>query len=352
MEYRQLGNSGVRVSKLCLGTMNFGSPTDEPEAHRIIDTAIDGGINFIDTADVYARGVSEEFTGRALVANGKRDDVVLATKAVANMGRGPNDHGASRYHLTRAVENSLRRMETDRIDLFYLHITDITTPIEETLDTLNTLVRQGKILYPAASNFAAWQVAKGLGISAREGWAPFACIQPMYNLVKRQAEVELLPMARSENLGVITYSPLGGGLLTGKYGPQRRPEQGRLVENEMYQTRYGADWVYAVAGRFTRFALERGYDPVSLAVAWVAGHPAVTAPIIGARNLEQLAGSLGALEIEMTPELYTEIAALSPEPPPATDRSEERTAFTYEAQLSDKAKDQKNQKDQSGPKRK
>ncbi|HDQ74166.1 MAG TPA: aldo/keto reductase [Chloroflexi bacterium] len=350
MEYKLFAHTGVRVSELCFGTLSFGGVADEATSAAMFHRCREVGINFFDCANVYQKGAAEEILGR-LIAD-CRDEVVITSKVYFPMGDDVNAWGASRRHVMKAVEDSLRRLKTDYIDVYFIHHFDADTPLEETLRALDDLVRQGKILYPAASNFAAWQVAKGLGISAREGWAPFACIQPMYNLVKRQAEVELLPMARSENLGVITYSPLGGGLLTGKYGPQRRPEQGRLVENEMYQTRYGADWVYAVAGRFTRFALERGYDPVSLAVAWVAGHPAVTAPIIGARNLEQLAGSLGALEIEMTPELYTEIAALSPEPPPATDRSEERTAFTYEAQLSDKAKDQKNQKDQSGPKRK
>jgi aryl-alcohol dehydrogenase-like predicted oxidoreductase len=235
-----------------------------------------------------------------------------------------NARGSSRRHIRRAVEASLKRLNTDYLDVYFLHQFDKNTPIEETLRGLDDLVREGKILYPAASNFAAWQVAKALGISAREGLARFECIQPMYNLVKRQAEVEILPMALSENVGVIPYSPLGGGLLTGKYGVGQRPDQGRLVQNKMYNTRYGEDLYYEVAGSFTRFANENGYDPVSLAVAWVAAHPAVTAPIIGARNLKQLEGSLNALKIDMTPELRAEISALSPEPPLPTDRSEEK----------------------------
>ena len=178
-----------------------------------------------------------------------------------------------------------------------MHRFDDNTPVEETLRALDDMVEQGKILYPAASNFAAWQVAKALGISAREGWSPFACLQPMYNLVKRQAEVELLPMALSEGLGVIPYSPLGGGLLTGKYGVGRRPETGRLVENAMYKTRYGARLGLPGGGGLSpTFAQERGYNPVALAVAWVGSHPAVTAPIIGARNLvaaRRLAGRVG-----------------------------------------------------------
>jgi len=196
-----------------------------------------------------------------------------------------------------------------------LFITSKKTRLEETMRTFNDLVRQGKILYPKVSNFAAWHIAKALGISAARGWARFEVVQPMYNLVKRQAEVEILAMAQSENLGVIPYSPLGGGLLTGKYGPGQRPDEGRLTENAMYQKRYGLDWVYEVAGDFTKFAREHGYEPTALAVAWVAAHPAVTAPIIGARNLEQLEGSLKSLEIEMDVGLRAEISALSPEPP-------------------------------------
>ena len=194
----------------------------------------------------------------------------------------------------------------------------------ETLQALDDLVRAGKILYPAASNFAAWQVAKALGISAKQSWARFECIQPMYNLTKRQAEVELLPMAQSEQLGVISYSPLGGGLLSGKYSTGQRPAAGRLIENQMYQVRYADALYYDVAERFSNFARKRGLHPASLAVAWVASHPAVTAPIIGARNLAQLEDSLKSLEIADLPELRAEISALAPEPPPATDRSEER----------------------------
>ena len=258
-----------------------------------------------------------------------RDEVVLTPKASFPVGDDPNARGASRYHLVRAVEDSLRRLDTDRIDVFFVHRFDEQTRLDETLRALDTLVQQGKVLYLGASNFAAWQVMKALGRQRAEGWTPFHVIQPMYNLTKRQAEVELLPMARSEDLGVLSYSPLGGGLLTGKYGVDRRPDDGRLVENPMYQTRYGADVHYEVAERFTTFAEEHGYDPVSLAVAWVAHHPAVTAPIIGARTLDQFDGSLGALEIDMTEALRSDISALAPTPPPATDRVEERSEHTY-----------------------
>lgn len=324
MNYRMLGNTGVRVSSLCFGTMSFGGEADEETSAALFNRCRDIGINFFDCANVYQGGRSEEVLG-SLIAD-CRDQVVITSKVYFPTGEDINARGASRRHITKAVEGSLRRLNTDRIDLYFIHHFDEDTPIEETLRALDTLVQQGKILYPAASNFAAWQVAKALGISAKEGLARFECIQPMYNLVKRQAEVELLPMAQSETLGVIPYSPLGGGLLTGKYGASLRPESGRLMENRMYQTRYGAAWMYEAAGQFTQFAKDRGFNPAGLAVAWVGAHPAVTAPIIGARNLQQLAGSLNALEIEMTPELYQEIAALTPEPPPATDRNEERSS--------------------------
>jgi len=287
----------------------------------------EAGINFFDCANVYQGGDSERILGKFIADC--RDEVIISSKVYFPMGKDINARGATRRHITTAVEDSLKRLNTEYIDLYFIHRFDDKTPLTETLRALDDLVRQGKILYPAASNFAAWQVTKALGISAREGWSRFECIQPMYNLVKRQAEVEILPMAQSENLGVIPYSPLGGGLLTGKYGVSQRPNSGRLMVNQMYQTRYGDDWMYDVAEAFTDLAKRLNVEPASLAVAWVAAHTAVTAPIIGARNLEQLEGSLKSMEIEMTPELYAEIAALSPEPPPATDRNEERTAHRF-----------------------
>jgi aryl-alcohol dehydrogenase-like predicted oxidoreductase len=327
MNYRYLGDTGVKVSPLCMGTMTFGDAADKDTSAAMFRRCREVGINVFDCANVYAEGRSEEILGD-LIAD-CRDEVVITSKAYFPTGDDPNARGASRYHLVRAVENSLRRLGTDRIDVFFVHRFDEQTGLRETLRALDDLVRQGKVLYLGASNFAAWQVMKALGRQRTEGWTPFHVIQPMYNLTKRQAEVELLPLARSEDLGVLSYSPLGGGLLTGKYGVDREPDQGRLVENQMYQTRYGTDVHYRVAERFTDFAEERGHDPVALAVAWVAHHPAITAPIIGARNLTQLEGSLGALDIDMTDDLRAEISALSPTPPPATDRVEERSEHTY-----------------------
>lgn len=333
MQYKTLGNTGVLVSQLCLGTMTFGRESDQETSAAVYRRCREAGVNFFDCANVYANGESEKILG-ALIAP-EREKIILTSKAFFPVGTDVNDSGASRKHLRQAVEDSLRRLNTDYIDVYFIHRFDTLTPLSETLRTLDDLVRQGKILYPAASNFAAWQVEKALGISAREGWARFECLQPMYNLVKRQAEVEILPMAQAENLGVIPYSPLGGGLLTGKYSPERakaadpRFGDGRLTGNKIYQSRYGDDWMYTAAAQFSDFARQHGYTPAALAVAWVGSHPAVTAPIIGGRSVEQIEASLAAIAIPMTPELRAEISAFTPEPPLSTDRTEERTDNSF-----------------------
>ena len=327
MEYKFLGKTGVKVSPLCFGTMSFGRVADMEESRTMFNQCRDAGINFFDCANVYEKGKSEEVLGKLI--RDCRDEVIITSKVYFQMSQDANAGGASRYHIVRAVEGSLRRLQTDYIDLYFIHRFDDRTPLEETMGVLNDLVRQGKVLYLGASNFAAWQVAKALGISARHGWARFECIQPMYNLVKRQAEVELFPMAQSESLGVIPYSPLGGGLLSGKYGVNKKPDSGRLTENKMYQVRYAAEWMYATAENFSALAQREGYDPVSLAVAWAGAHPAVTAPIIGARHAQQLTASLDAMKINMTDQLWQEIAALSYTPPPATDRNEEKSKHNY-----------------------
>ncbi|MDA3951470.1 MAG: aldo/keto reductase, partial [Spirochaeta sp.] len=323
MDYRFLGTTGVRVSSLALGTMSFGGDADESESAEIFSAARDRGVNLFDCADVYQKGRSEQILGQLIAP--VRNEVVLTSKVFGPVGDGPNDRGSSRYHLRAAVEASLERLRTDRIDLYFLHRFDEHTALEDTLRTLEDLVREGKILYPALSNFAAWQAQRTLGIATQHGWAPPVAVQPMYNLAKRQAEVEILPMAAANGLGVITYSPLGGGLLSGKYGPSRRPDAGRLVDNDMYKARYGDEGYYDVAGRFAELAAEWGYHPVTLAIAWVAAHPSVTAPLIGARNVEQLTPALDAAEIELTAEQREEISRLSPAPPPATDRREDVT---------------------------
>jgi aryl-alcohol dehydrogenase-like predicted oxidoreductase len=320
MEYVTVGSTGVQVSPLCFGTMSFGSEADAQVSAEMFGRVREAGINFFDTADVYGDGAAEEILGK-LVAD-CRDELVISSKVFFPMGQDVNAQGLSRRHIVRGIEASLRRLGTDRLDFYFVHAFDERTPIEQTLRALDDLQHQGKILYPAVSNWAAWQIATALGISAREGLARFELIQPMYNLVRRQAEVEILPLAAAGKLGVVTYSPLGGGLLTGKYGAGKRPEKGRLIENARYGDRYALDSDFATADRFTALAQELGVKPATLAVAWVMSHPAVTAPIIGARNLTQLEDSLAALDVEMTRELRDRISALSPTPPPATDRTE------------------------------
>ena len=327
MRYKFLGKTGVKVSSLCFGTMSFGGMADYTTSKKMFDMCRNAGVNFFDCANVYEKGKSEEILGK-LIAD-CREEVIITSKAYFAISDDVNGMGASRQHIVRAVDASLKRLDTDYIDLYFIHRFDDHTPIEETLSVLNDLVRHGKVLYLGASNFAAWQVAKALGISARMGWSRFECIQPMYNLVKRQAEVEILPMAESESIGVINYSPLGGGLLTGKYGVSKRPDSGRLVENQMYMTRYGDKSDYHVAEQFSALAKKLGHNPVSLAIAWTAHHPAITAPIIGARNPEQLEKSLASIDVDMDEEMYKTISALSPSPPPATDRNEEATEHNY-----------------------
>jgi len=322
MKYKWLGKTGLQVSELCYGTMSFGGDADADESARMYAACRDKGINFFDCADAYSKGRAEEILG-ALV-QGHRDDLVITSKCFNPTSDDINARGGNRRHIVRAVEDSLKRLNTDRLDVLFMHRWDPETPLEETLRALEDLVRDGKVLYLGASNYSAWQVAKGLGISERRGWARFDVIQPMYSLVKRQVESEILPMAEEEQIGVITYSPVGGGLLSGKYGPDKRPDSGRIINDKSYSARYGQDWVFETAGRFTEFAKAHGHHPVSLAVAWAAGHPAVTCPIIGSRNLEQLQPSLNALDTEMSSELRADITALSKTPAPATDRLEEQ----------------------------
>ena len=322
MEYRYLGRTGVHVSSLCFGTMSFGGDADEATSAAMFARCLDAGVTFFDTANSYGRGRSEEILGKLMA--GKRDELIISSKVCSPMGETTNDRGLSRRHIMLQVEQSLRRLKTDRLDLYFVHHFDPHTPMESTLQALDDLVRQGKILYPAVSNWAAWQIAKALGISARHAWASFACIQPMYSLAKRQAEVEILPLAQSEGLGVIAYSPLGGGLLTGKYVQAAADQSSRLYANKMYSKRYGEPLYHEIAARFAAYAGEVGVHPATLAVAWVKSHPGVTAPIIGARNVAQLEASLAAADMTMSVEEWQTVAALSYTPPPATDRSEEQ----------------------------
>jgi len=320
MNYRPLGRTGVQVSQLCFGTMPFGGDADEAASAEMFKAARDIGINFFDTADQYSKGRSEEILGK--LVRGAREDLVIATKCFNPTGPDLNAKGNSRRHVTHALEASLKRLQTDRVEILYLHMHDPLTPVDEAMRALEDAVRSGKVLYPAVSNWAAWQVQQAIGVQEVNRWTRLQAIQPMYNLVKRQAEVELLPMAQANGVSVFPYSPAGAGLLSGKY--LQKDTQGRLVTNKMYTARYGEPWMHEVAEKFVAFCKQRGMHPVSAAVAWVGAHPAVTAPIIGARSVQQLQASLDSLKIEMSSALWNEMAALSRTPPPATDRLEEQ----------------------------
>ena len=321
MHYRSLGRTGLQVSRLCFGTMTFGREADRAASAALFHRCRTAGINFFDCADLYAQGESERILGELIA--GCRDEVVITSKAFYALEKTLRPIGLSRDYLLSAVDASLQRLRTDRIDVYFVHHFDEHTPLEETLGALDEIVRAGKVRFLGASNFAAWQIEKALGTSALKGWPRFDCIQPMYNVVKRQAEVEIFPMAQAEQLGVITYSPLGGGLLTGKFKSGFASAPGRLATDATYQKRYTGDAVQRAALAFCSLARERGFDPVTLAVAWVAHHPAVTAPIIGARNVQQLEPSLKAADLSLTGELHAAVCAITPTPPPATDRTEE-----------------------------
>ena len=318
MKTKLLGRTGVSVSELCFGTMSFGGDADEATSAAMYKAVRDAGINFFDSANEYSKGKSEEILGRLI--KGERDDLVITTKCFNAIRPDVNARGGSRRHIVQAVEASLRRLQTDRIDVLFMHRYDPLTPIEETMRALEDLVRAGKVIYPAVSNWSAWQTQRAVDIQERNIWSRLQVIQPMYNLVKRQAEVELLPMAEANGIGVIPYSPAAAGLLSGKYLGQAT---GRLKTNKMYEARYGDAWMFEVAEEYVAFCKERGLHPVSTAIAWVGTHPAVTAPIVGARNVDQLKDSLAAVKIDMTPSLRAEIADLSRTPAPATDRTEE-----------------------------
>ena len=319
MKTRPLGRTGIQVAQLCMGTMAFGGDADEKEAARMYRAARDAGISFFDTADVYNHGRAEEILGNLM--RGERENLVVATKCVQPTRDDVNARGASRRYVTRALEASLRRMRTDRVELFYLHHYDALTPLDEHMRSLEDLVRSGKVLYPAVSNYAAWQIQAALGHQERAGATRLEAFQPMYSLVKRQAEVELLPMARANRLSVFPYSPAGGGLLSGRYVTPGA--QGRHTTNKMYAARYGESWAHETAAKFADFCRKQSLHPISAAVAWVAAHPAVTAPIVGARSAEQLQASIDSVKIDMTPELRAQITALSRAPGIATDRTDE-----------------------------
>jgi aryl-alcohol dehydrogenase-like predicted oxidoreductase len=306
MEYRQLGRSGLRVSALSLGTMSFGDAgagapvgmTDATGAARQIDLCLETGVNLIDTADVYSAGVSEEILGKVL--RGRRDRILLATKARFPMGGGPNDAGLSRHHLIRACEASLRRLQTDHIDLYQVHQWDGHTPLEETLDALDTLVRQGKVRYIGCSNYSGWQVTKALGISDRLRYQRYVSQQIHYTLQAREAEYELIPVSLDQGVGILVWSPLAGGLLSGKYRrDQQGPEGARHFGGWDEPPIYDSERLYDVVDVLVEIADGHGVSAAQVALAWLLGRPGVSSVVIGARTDEQLADNLAAAELEL-----------------------------------------------------
>lgn len=326
MDYRRLGQSGLWVSSLVLGTMTFGDGTDIATSDAIFHRALEAGINLIDTADLYAKGQTEEILSRLIAPC--RHDILIATKGYFPLDANPNHRGNSRLHLTQAIEDSLKRLKTDYIDLYYLHHFDENVPLEETLRTLDDAIRAGKIRYVGFSNFSAWQIEKALCLQERYGLNRAVAIQPHYNLLKRQAESEIFPCAQAEHLGVMTYSPLAAGILTGKY---LNGESGRMSHDKKYQARFSDIDAHAYAEKFVALAHEIGVSPASLAIAWTRANKAITAPIIGARTLSHLESALDALAIEIDDALYQRIAMLTPRPANALDRYEEqaKSAFDY-----------------------
>lgn len=291
MEYRRMGRSGLKVSEICLGTMTFGHGTDQAEATRIVNLAFDAGVTFFDTANTYGNSESEVLLGNAL--KGRRREAIVATKFFNPSGPGPNDSGMSRVHIMQAIEDSLRRLQMDYVDIYYIHHVDIQTPLEEMLRALDDLVHQGKVRYIACSNYEAWRLMEALWISDSKGLARFECYQPQYSLVVRDIEEEIIPVCQYKGLGVVVWSPLGGGFLTGKYKPGERTAAGtRSEEGWAYPQRYFAPNADETLAELVKVAAELGRSPAQTANRWVLEQPAITSAIIGARTVEQARDNL------------------------------------------------------------
>ena len=302
MQYRRLGRSGLNVSAFALGTMNFGSPTDKAEAFRIIDAALDVGINLFDCADVYAGGESERILGEAFKQNGKRQDVLITSKVFNKVGEGPNDSGNSKYHIFDACEKSLRRLHTDYIDIYFLHRTDFNVPQEESLAALDVLVRQGKVRYVACSTHPTWRTVEALWMADRYGYPKFICEQPPYNLLDRRIENEIIPMCQAYDMGILSWSPLAHGVLAGRYTDAAHlPEGSRGTLRTIFTERITQEGI-DVGNKFAQRAQQKGCTPAQLAVAWVLHQPAVSATILGPRTLEQFQSLVPALDIELDAE--------------------------------------------------
>jgi aryl-alcohol dehydrogenase-like predicted oxidoreductase len=324
MEYRQLGRSGLKVPVLCFGAATFGGGndffrawgnTDVEGARHLVDICLEAGVNFFDTADVYSQGLSEEILGKAL--EGRRQDVLISTKATFKMGDGPNDLGSSRHHLVQACEASLRRLGTDYIDVYHLHGFDALTPVEETLDTLNTLVHSGKVRYIACSNFSGWHLMKSLAVSDRYGWSRYVAYQGYYSLVGRDYEWELMPLALEQGVGTLVWSPLGWGRLTGKIRRnQPLPATSRLHETAEQGPQVNDDYLYAVVDALDAVAKETGKSVPQIALNWLLQRPTISSVIIGARDEKQLRQNLAAAGWKLSPEQVAKLDAASEVNPP------------------------------------
>jgi aryl-alcohol dehydrogenase (NADP+) len=308
MKYIRLGNTGLKVSRICLGTMTYGSPTwrewvlSEEKSRPFIERSLEAGINFFDTADMYSLGESEAVLGRALKEFAKREQVVIATKVFNPMSDDPNDRGLSRKHIFDSIDASLRRLQTDYVDLYQIHRWDNETPIEETLEALHDLVKAGKVRYIGASSMYAWQFAKALYLADLHGWTRFVSMQNHYNLVYREEEREMLPLCRAEGIGVIPWSPLARGFLAGNRQKKTKGETTRAKTDDFAHQLYYQDSDFQVVDRLVELAAQRGIAPAQIALAWLLHQPGVTAPIIGASQMNHLEDALAALEVELTEE--------------------------------------------------
>ena len=313
MEYRLLGRTGVKIAPLCLGSDNFANPTPEAESIAMIERAMDAGINLIDTSNSYAKGESERIIGRALAASGRRDQVLVATKAHYPTGPGPNDCGNSRLHLMKACEESLKRLQVDCIDLFQLHRPSFELPIEETMCALNDLVRQGKVRYVGCSTTPAWKAMESIMVSELKGYVRFVSEQPPYNLLDRRIENEMVPFCQEYQLGIFPWSPLAMGILAGRYADaDKTPEASRAaLRGGIYAERVTARGI-EVGSRFVQLAKDRGISPAQMAVLWVKDQPGITAPLIGPRTLEQLEHFLPVMEMQLDDQTRAACDALVP----------------------------------------
>ena len=312
MEYRKLGRAGVKVSPVCLGTMMFGGQTNEADSIKITHKAIDMGINFIDTANIYNAGESEKVVGKA--SADRRDKVILATKGRQVMGQGPNESGASRVHMMHELEASLKRLNTDYIDVHYQHTPDEDTPIEETLRAMDDMVRSGKVRYIACSNFRAWRLCEALWTSDKLYLDKFECVQPLSNIVNRDIEVELLPLCKEHGIGVVSYSPLARGILTGKYRPgQPFPDGSRAARNDprMQQAEL-REASFEIAQEITGYCEKRGVNVSQFALAWCLANPTLTSVIIGPRTMDHFDNNIGFLNVEINSDDETFIDSLVP----------------------------------------